>query len=70
MKKPTKYYVYYSYKDDKYHLFNRDTFDDYKFSTFKKLYNFVLNNDIDFNNLRLKSMTVLEFLDCYAQFTD
>lgn len=66
MKKP-KYYVYYSYKDDLYHLFSRDTFKDVCFYSFEKLFDYINDNNIKYENCRLKSMTLKEFFE-YACF--
>ena len=66
MKKPS-YYIYYSYKDNEYHIFDRLNFVDTSFISFKKLYNFINKHNIPYDSCRLKSMTLKEFFE-YACF--
>lgn len=65
--KKIKYYIYYSYKDNLYHIFNRNDFFENSFYTFKGLFDYINEQNIPYENCRLKSMTLREFLE-YATF--
>lgn len=68
--KKLKYYVYYSYKDKFYHLFDRINFIDETFYSFHHLYRFIEQSNIPYESLRLKSMTLKEFFNDWAYFDD
>lgn len=68
--KKQKYYIYYSYKDKYYHLFDRINFIDRTYFSFHSLYKFVEEHSIPYNSLRLKSMTLKEFFNDWACFED
>lgn len=61
-----KYYLY--YKNSYYHFYNRKTNKDVTFVSFYSCYCYLKEHKIDFNNVRLKAMSLHELFRDYCSF--
>lgn len=63
-----RYYLY--YKNSYYHLFDRKTKKDYTKITFYSMYCFIKEMHINFNDVKLKDVTLYTFFRDYASFDE
>lgn len=63
-----KYYLY--YKNKYFHFYNRKTKKDNTFVSFYSVYCYIKEHKIDFNNVRIKAMSLYELFRDYCKFDD